>query len=120
MKLNGTKRKLTLDNAWKLCLRQWDWVADKIKKGDIRDVGDLKEEFLEENGFSDIDHNCFFCEYDEQNNGRCNSCPARLVDKRFHCRNKTYDFIIKPLKLRAKIHQLCQKYSGYKEPNINK
>lgn len=113
------KKKLTLNQTWKYCLQMWEWIAKQvakaIKEGRSWDIEDLKEEWMKNHPRFDgeIDHNCFFCEYDEQRDGcNCEFCPLRLISKRFqrlHCANKSHDFKHKPLKFYAKLLELNKK-----------
>lgn len=50
-------------------MKQWAWIARQIRKGTKLKVGNLKNKWLENNGFSPtaISSNCFFCEYNEKN-----------------------------------------------------
>jgi len=107
-------RKLTLDEAWKLCMRQW-------RKGVIpncvhvigigeSNVNDCKRKWTEKNGFDigTIKADCFFCEYDAQQTGggNCSKCPGRLVDPEFRCQGSAYDYDDFPFKFYAELERL--------------
>ena len=111
-------KKLTLNQAWRLCLKQWKWMIPNLN--DDNDIEDLKDEYFDVimAGDNDIpDNNCYFCEYNEQQGGHsglgesgdCSHCPGVLVNKRFSCGNDTYHFATYPLKFHAKLLELDKK-----------
>ena len=71
----------------------WEWIAERIKAGDERDVEDLKRVWCKEHGFIDISCQCFFCEYAISS---CRNCPERKIDKSFGC-CRTPDYGIDPV-----------------------
>ena len=110
-------KKLTLNQAWKLCLRQWKWIIAELdrreKKGQVLDedfdIDDLKSLWMEKKS-SGILCNCFFCQYSKNNNDEsCSDCPGKLVNRRFDCFNKTYHYMDKPRKFYAKLLELDAK-----------
>ena len=104
--------RLTLNRAWTLCLRQWGHVTKRLEVDDSLDVEGLKREWMGANGFSfeDVESNCFFCEYNEQQRGLgCANCPGKLVSKSFNCGRKTYHYYHRPHKFYAKIIHLNKK-----------
>lgn len=110
------KNKLTLNQAWKVCLRMWKWIVEQRQKGRNDDVGDLKDEWFEtqQKKYSRIDicAGCFFCEYDVQNNDICDEClrcPGRLVSKSFNCCHSAYDCYTEQAKFYKKLLQLDAK-----------
>lgn len=104
-------KKLTLNQAWTLCLRQWRWIAEQVKKGASagKDIGDLKNEWIRKNGYPE-DSNCFFCLWAEQQlptlDTVCPNCPAKKIDKKFHCCEAIYDYWDKPLAFYTKLLKL--------------
>jgi len=105
-------KKLTLNQAWTLCIKQWDCIIRKLDEGSTESLHALKMRCLEEQGHRKEDTytrffyaNCFFCEYDEQHPGEnaCDNCPGRLISSRFHCENEVYDYILKPRKFHKKL-----------------
>jgi len=93
------KKKLTLEQAWKYCLQMWKWIVEQVKKDKDADVDDLKAKWLKNHPrFGNIMSDCFFCEYDEQQEGFCLSCPGRLVDGNFNCADSTYSFQDEPIR----------------------
>ena len=71
----------------------WEWIAERIKAGDERDVEDLKRVWCKEHSFIDISCQCFFCEYAK---GGCRNCPGRKIDKSFGCCG-TPDYKLDPI-----------------------
>ena len=111
------KNKLTLNEAWKACLKMWKWIAEQKLKSDYKDVVDLKKEWFERQkkySAKKIRAQCFFCEYTNQNNTSCDcvSCPGKLVDERFFCTDETYNYYFEPVKFYQKILQLDAKRRG--------
>jgi len=109
-------RRITLDEAWKLCLDQWtNGVIKKIEAGTKKDIEELKEEWCEDNGYRFVKHDCFFCEYGHQHQSAgddCAFCPGRLVDPEFQCTKPKYYWEKNPLAFHAEIERL---YKIYKE-----
>ena len=74
--------KMTLDDAWRECLRMW-WSLSRYPKM-------KKIDWLEKN-YSSRGHklhaSCFFCHYDFFNGGLrgCSRCPAVLVSREWRC-----------------------------------
>ncbi len=109
-------KRLTLNETWVLCLAMWKWIAEQVKKGEV-DVKGLKEQWLKEHGFGKIyiPENCFFCaharRYDNEKVCGCakKMCPGALVNKRFSCTNKTYNYEIKPIAFYNKLVSLNSK-----------
>ena len=104
-------KKLTLNQAWRLCLKQWKWIVKQIKAGDTHCVAILKRQWTTANGYDkdEIESECFFCEYCRFRNRGCGHCPGKLVNKRFNCANTTYEYDVKPLKFYAKLLELDKK-----------
>ena len=124
-------KKLTLNQTWVLCLRMWRWIAHKWEEGDV--VWKLKDQWLIDNGYSDIDlqHDCFFCEWavlqrlskrneiqkrSEYIHGQgCKKwCPGCKVDSEFNCRNSKYNYDLKPKAFYAELLRLNQIRKGGK------
>lgn len=86
-----------LDTCWLRCLRMWKWISENLPEGfdqfqpidKPNVIRTLKAKWLKSNGFTKpLDHDCFFCEYDEQHKDRaadCSHCPARLVVRDYYC-----------------------------------
>jgi len=109
-------KRLTLNRAWTLCLKQWKWIIKQLDAGRTESIDKLKAEWMEQNGYGydEICANCFFCEYANQQGGiyNCECCPGTLVNKKFYCRNKTYNFREKPIKFYKKLLELNKKRKG--------
>lgn len=102
----------TLAQTWKHCLAMWKWVAEHYIEG-INTVEQLKEQWIEENGFR-LKHtcsDCFFCDYsNRQKNTNCSvSCPGTMVAPRFDCFNSAYHYDDKPEKFYQKLLKMNQK-----------
>ena len=90
-------KRLTLDEAWIECLKMWRYVADKKRKDFNLNTWNLKEVWRKKQHYAkdELANNCFFCEYQEQQNksqenypGTCTFCPGRLLDESFSCHNE--------------------------------
>ncbi len=96
---------MTLNETWTNCLAMWKWIAEQIKGGSIESVESLKNKWLEEHGFKNIEAGCFFCHYasavDPQSN--CENCPGVLAAKKFDCESPKYRFRSNPIKFYEKI-----------------
>lgn len=89
-------KKRTLNQTWILCLRMWRWIVKMKAKHPRRWVSTLKKQWLRENRIKIVgNHNCFFCEFINDNIG-CGECPARLIDISFSCHRIGYHHIRKP------------------------
>lgn len=108
-------KKYNLEDTWKFCLQMWKWIAkQKFSKRNLKlfdEVHAYKKAWLQKHGFNEviIVANCLFCHYHETHNGNeiCEKCPAKKIDKHFHCYNiHEYDFRFKPIKFYAKIKEL--------------
>ena len=120
MRANNQEITLTLDMAFDLCLKQWDWIKAQIEAGSKLSVGTLKEQWCKENGYEDVRSVCFFCEYAVHQHSRiaprrCVNCPGRLVDPEFHCNNKEYHYEYNPLAFHAELVRLNKIRLGLKE-----
>lgn len=107
-------KRLTLNETWVLCLRMWKWIAGQKRKGNIKCVPILKEQWLKEHGFGrkKIRADCFFCEYAFQHReafDTCKSCPGQIINPRFACGNTTYDYQLKPIAFYKKLVSLNKK-----------
>lgn len=109
-------KKLTLNQSWKRCLRMWKWVIEHLEEfnGEVFDakVAWIKQYFFNEG----LKENCFFCEYNEQQEGSgegkcvfCSQCPGKLVNRRFDCGNVSYHWYYNPIKFYEKLLQLNAK-----------
>ncbi len=94
--MNNKYDLTNIDDIWHLCLSMWRWIKAEIQAGNKKTVAKLKSQWLRENGFTDINENCFFCHYDYlmDNAASCRHCPAREVDGSFNCSDGTnrYDW----------------------------
>ena len=100
--------KLTLDQAWELCLEMWPDVVREWKNGE-KSVKTIKDEWLDRHGWVGVDHNCFFCERcrDQTHNGKdCTRCPGKQIDKDFRCVFTDYDYDDHPDLFLAEIRRL--------------
>jgi len=67
--------RLSRKNAIKLCIEVWTWCAE---------TGKPKEDWPEWDKYGDIDNDCWFCEYDEQQKKKkrlqscCGDCPLKI------------------------------------------
>lgn len=92
------KKKLTLIEAWRNCIEQWEYVHEKLKRARTSSVGDFKEQWLKDHDFAEdtIDSHCFFCEYAEQHGGGngdgCTACPGKKIDPSFTCLHTDYHY----------------------------
>ena len=111
-------KKLTLDETWVLCLKMWRWIAKVKRAGSTSQVAALKRRWLKSHGFKgvSINHECFFCEYDDQRRGGCKSCPAKRVDKNFGCRDEADDCFWNPNGFYNKVNRLNKKRLAKKKP----
>ena len=97
---------LTLDKIWDLEIAQYTYVAEHYKPG-VNTVDDLKTEWLEKNGFADLECGCFFCQYTKDKGGaECELCPGKLVDPDFNCGHPDYKWDSKPVALLAEFKRL--------------
>ena len=108
--------RLTLDESWELCLKQWPWIIKQLDGGSKEIVEELKDQWLEENGFTDICicNECFFCEYAYQHDKsfcptKCPLCPGRKIDTDFFCLRDDYHYQKSPHKFYEKLLSLNKK-----------
>ena len=114
--MRAKKKQLTLDEAWDLCLEQWDWIKAQKKAGSKLSTKKLKDQWCEENGHGDVEKNCFFCEYNSLFDcSSCDNCPGRLVDSKFYCDNEEYSYINRHFKFHAKLVELNKIRLGLKK-----
>lgn len=112
-------KRLILDQAWTLCLKQWRWIAKRVRAKSRKDVEALKDEWVAKHGFKKINNSCFFCTYHDQHptkfsDKECN-CPARKIDPNFDCLFGDCAFDVSPLKFYAKLLELNRKRKGAKK-----
>lgn len=62
---DNKKYNLTKEKAIKWHRKMWNWIADFLEDNDEY-VWELKEKFLKMHGFNDVKHECFCCEYANQ------------------------------------------------------
>ena len=97
-----------LDKTWKLCKSMWRWIAEHIDEYE-GDVQMAKIAWLGNHGFSGDEwpaEACFFCDYAEREEGRCDSCPGKFVDPKFDCYNWDYRYTIRPKEFYNKIRRM--------------
>ena len=104
--------------AWIDCLRMWKWISENLPDGfsesveDIKDfvIESLKRQWLRKNKFTKpFPNNCFFCAYDGKHGNECESCPARLVRRHFHCTDSGYNYAYEPVKFYNLLVELDKK-----------
>ena len=104
---------MTLNKTWKECISLWRWVAKQIGEGSTLNVFALKSMWMSDHGFSNIESDCFFCEYTKQHDklgdSVCAKCPGRKVDKNFSCTDNDYNYKHQPVKFYNKIAYLNRK-----------
>jgi len=123
------EKRLSLEQAWSVSLRMWKWIAEQRKKERMDSVTALKDEWFETQQkkyeADDFLASCPFCEYSAHpfceysaqtnvdanmdDDDFCGGCPGKLVDKRFKCRNRTYNYYREPVKFYKKLLQLDAK-----------
>ena len=106
-------KKLTLNKAWQLCLKQWEWIIRELDNGSKANIGTLKYKWCFDNKLSPNCY-CFFCEYSSQNGlvgqAYCHFCPAKLINKNFSCTtNEEYHYAYEPRAFYAKLLKLNKK-----------
>ena len=106
-------KRLTLRDAWKYCIQQWQWVIVQIIMGSRKSVYTLKTQWCREHDFWYIINTCFFCHYDDQFDSDCSHCPGKLVDPEFDCTtNDSYHYTDEPINFFLKIKQLRKIYNA--------
>jgi hypothetical protein len=117
MKKRKLPKKLTLNKAWELCLEMWKDIAKTAGEAKIFDVEEFKLQWMEEHFIDyrphDINHQCFFCQYDKD--GNCENCPGVLIEPCFDCMTTDYNYEYKPIKFYKKLQQLNRKRLKAKE-----
>lgn len=103
--------KLTLNQTWKYCLQMWKWIAEQIKIDHTQSVSELKRLWLKNNKFHTLHlrSRCFFCAYASHFGNTCDNCPAKLIDKNFHCINQEYNYEFATIKFYQKLVRLNKK-----------
>ena len=84
------ENKMNLDQTWEECLKMWKWVSE-AQDGKML-MATLKLKYLDDHKMESIVASCFFCDYADS----CRSCPGRLVDAEFDCKNLEYSYLCKP------------------------
>ncbi len=111
------KKKLTLNETWRLCLSMWKWIAKQKRAGTLKDTYNLKVEWLQKHWVGkDVYDECFFCDYQIQHRKReyegasdCPGCPGALVDKWFDCYHSGCDWFYNPIAFYNKLVSLNRK-----------
>ncbi len=96
---------LGLERAWIECMKLWKHVASK-SHGQHPSVSNLKEEWIDQHGFTKLlssSCDCFFCRYADRD---CNKCPGTLIDPDFNCDNSTYRWHKHPIAFYNKLVKL--------------
>lgn len=102
------KKKLTLDETWKQCLKMWRWIVKQKKLHPYSEVNVLKRKWFRKYSPRDskLAH-CFFCDYNKANHGGyCRKCPATVIDQSFYCGNSKYHFAYEPTAFLKEITRL--------------
>ncbi len=112
-------KKLNLNETWEKCLDgMWKWVIERVRVGDVRNVDELKGDWLDDNNFEDyIEYDCFFCDYAKTHLSKkpfnpnrlscyCESCPAVKIDKTFDCLANEYHYARNPIKFYKELVRL--------------
>ena len=96
-------------------MKMWGWIAREIKENDTLDISELKETWLDANGYRDenIARACFFCDYAIKRKGCKKSCPALKINWKNWieegCCDEKWHYENKPLKFYAKLQALNRK-----------
>ena len=107
-----------LDRSWINCLRMWKWILENLPGGfselnnNIKEfiVESLKRQWLRNNkNTKSLLNDCFFCAYDKKHGNVCDSCPARLVEKGFHCCDHSHHFTRQPIEFYHHLLELNSK-----------
>lgn len=115
-------KTLTLNYVWTECITQWRWIVEQLNLGTSDSVPSLKIIWLEDNGYEKVSHNCFLCEYSNQQKktnftALCKNCPAILIDEDLSflwCQFPAYDWATQPV---AFLKRLEIAYSLYLKDN---
>lgn len=112
-------KRLTLDETWRLCLKQWRWIAKQIRNGSTLPIETLKRHWVNYHCLGeDISGNCFFCEYFEQSGSddeHCDKCPGKKIDPDFSCANPSYHYEYESLKFLKEVERLNKIRKGRKK-----
>lgn len=104
--------KLTLDQAWDICLKLWTEVVRDIDEGSRLSVVRLKQNHLPAQ-FRYCALGCPFCQFTDERrkpgDTNCQHCPARLVDPTFMCHSKLYGYNVDARLFLAKLQELDAK-----------
>ena len=112
-------KKMTLDEAWDKCLKMWRWVVKQTKEDDTLVVRELKRDWLKVNDpDASLADDCYFCEYADQCDDACSSCPGVLADKFFDCGASGCEWDIEPLAFLAKLEELNRKRLAKKAKKV--
>ena len=109
------KRKLSLDETWRRCLKMWKWI---VENSDNDDVPCLKKRYFQENRrFKEPEELCYFCEYDEHHYKKitCETCPGRMIDESFDCCDSDYYYKDRPKVFYKKLLELDKKRRAVKK-----
>jgi hypothetical protein len=126
--------EMTLDEAWDWCIKMWSSISRQCLKDDCTHVAGMKEEWLNNNGIGTdtLDQDCFFCHYDKtmqtkleakelgmtveefleehDETGDCQFCPAKLIDRTFHCTKPPIHFEDNPRNFYKRVRELYKRY----------
>lgn len=107
-----------LDRSWVNGLKMWKWISENLPAGFSESsnamksyvIESLKRQWLRKNKFTKpLMNNCFFCAYDIKHGNECESCPAALVIKGFHCTDRDYNYTQNPIDFYHRILKLNSK-----------
>ncbi len=103
-------KKLSLEKTQTECLRMWKRIKEQVEAGNKKPIWQLKEEWMEENNYPNVQDDCFFCDYaNHYADDNCDFCPGRLIDKTFDCDNKSYSWHDQPIAFYNKLLRLNRK-----------
>ncbi len=97
------KTKISLDRTWNLCDEMWKWIKREKQTYSLKSVPELKGEYLIEEGTSNLEGNCYFCEYSGE---KCDNCPGKEIDSDFACNSPDYNYYTKPIEFSNKISEM--------------
>ncbi len=112
-------KKLTLSEAWRFCMEQWGDIIAQLLVDDTLCVESLKRKWCSERNYLNIPSSCFFCLYANNNSGRCDDCPGRLIVPDFSCHRTEYHYADRPFEFHKKIKTLHKLYLEGREENPN-
>ncbi len=80
--------ELTKQQAIEGHRKMWNWIADKIEREKtICNIPDLKKIYCRENNLF-LRRHCFCCEYKDDTDWRCDTCPVDWIKTKHCCDNE--------------------------------